>query len=63
MAQEIYYQPVIRKYVRDIYFEKVCISTEPTAKGIKELDITKYRFQVKRIKNRPLKYFTDEVFM
>lgn len=63
MAQEIFHHPVIRKHVRQLYYEKVTISTEPTPKGQKELDITKYRYQVKRIDKRPISEFKNDVFM
>lgn len=53
--------PSVREIIKKKYYDQVLISTEPTLKG-KDLDVTKYKFQVKRIVKRPLSYFTDETF-
>ena len=55
VAHDLFYNPIIRKVVYRQYFEKILLSTEPTTKGRKELDIYNISYSVKRIDGRPLK--------
>lgn len=55
VAHDLFYHPIIRKVVYRQYFEKVLLSTEPTQKGKKELDIYNINYCIKRIDGRPLK--------
>ena len=57
MANEIFYHPVIRRWVRNMYFERATISTETTLKGRKDLDLYHSLYPTKRIVKRPLKNF------
>ena len=63
MANDIFYHPVIRNWVRKLYIEKVMISTEPTNKGRKEIDVTNPNFLVKRIFRRPIGHFVDDLWL
>ena len=55
MASELFNHPVIKREVKRIYFDNVQISTEPTMKGARELDVYKLNYHVKRIVKRPLR--------
>lgn len=63
MASEIFQQPLIRHHVMKIYNQSVKISSEPTLKGNKELDIYNPYFLVKRINRRPASEFTDDLWL
>jgi transcriptional accessory protein Tex/SPT6 len=63
MAGEIFNHPVIRKWLRKLYFEKATIFTEPSEKGKKELDLNSPYYIVKRIVRRPIKTFNDELWI
>lgn len=63
MANEIFYHPVIRRWIRNMYFERATISTEPTLKGKKDLDLYHLLYPAKRILKRPLKNFRDDLWL
>lgn len=63
MANDIFYQPCIRNWVRNIYLEKVTICTEPTSKGKNDLEVTDPNYIVKRIYRRPIGLFTDDIWL
>lgn len=63
MANEIFYHPIIRRWVRNMYFERATISTEPTLKGKKDLDLYHSLYPTKRISRRPLKNFRDDLWL
>ena len=63
MANDIFYHPCIRNWVRKFYIEKVTITTEPTSKGRKDLDVTNPNYLVKRIQRRPIGQFVDDLWL
>jgi hypothetical protein len=63
MALEIFHNPLVRASVRNDYMDNVTVSTEPTLRGRKELDVNSYYYCVKRIEKRPIKEFNDEIWM
>ena len=62
MAQEMFYHPLLRIFVRKLYVQSVTISTEPTIKG-KSIDVTNSNYIVKRIYKRPISEFTDDLWL
>ena len=62
MAQEMFYHPSLRIFVRKLYVQDITISTEPTIKG-KSIDVTSPNFIVKRINKRPISEFTDDLWL
>lgn len=63
MANDLFYHPCIRNWIRKMYIEKVTISTEPTAKGRKDLDVNNANFVTKRIQRRPIGLFVDDLWL
>jgi len=63
MASEIFQDPIIRQHLKKLYFENVTLSTEPTLKGNKELDIFNPYYIVKRINRRPPGDFQDDLWL
>ena len=55
LARDIlYYHPIIRKQIKKLYYEKILFTTEPTAKGKREIDLYNINFAIKRIKRMPI---------
>ena len=63
MANDLFYHPCVRKWARQLYIEKVTVSTEPTNKGRKDLDVTSPNYIVKRINRRPIGLFVDDLWL
>jgi len=63
MANDLFYHPCIRYWARKLYLEKVTVSTEPTNKGKKDLDVTSPNYIVKRIFRRPIGVFVDDLWL
>jgi hypothetical protein len=53
-ARSIFYNPIIRKIVHGMFYQKLLISTFPTAKGKSELDMYHMDYSIKRIEARPI---------
>mmetsp|Transcript_38897 Transcript_38897/g.34569 ORF Transcript_38897/g.34569 Transcript_38897/m.34569 type:complete len:235 (+) Transcript_38897:2057-2761(+) len=62
-AYQLSIHPIIRQIVYRMYFDKILISTEPTAKGKKEIDIYNINYSVKRIDKRPLNKLDDDIWL
>ena len=63
MASELFQEPIVRQHLKKVYFENVTLSTEPTLKGNKELDIYHPYYIVKRINRRPPNEFQDDLWL
>ena len=55
--------PFIKSYIYSVFYEKCYISTKPTEKGSNELDIFHPLFRTKRIYNKPVSSFDNDLFM
>jgi len=62
MAIQISSFPFISLLFRDYIYEYATLTTTPTDEGLKELDVTHPSFRVKRITNKPLNSFNDDLF-
>jgi len=62
-AEELASHPEIRKTIREYYQQYAVVSTEPTSKGLSELDVFHPSYRVKRIVKRPLKTFQDDLWL
>lgn len=62
-ASNLFYYPELREYAINKIIENVTISTEPTEKGKKELDIYHRLYCTKRIFNRKFVDFKDETWL
>ncbi|EAL71329.1 SH2 domain-containing protein [Dictyostelium discoideum AX4] len=63
MAQEIGYDPHVRYSVRMIYRKYAHITTTPTLKGFKEIDVFHPYFTVKSIQEKPAHLFEDSQYL
>ncbi|EGC30112.1 hypothetical protein DICPUDRAFT_41908, partial [Dictyostelium purpureum] len=63
MAQEIGYDPHVRYSVRMIYRKYAHITTAPTIKGFKEIDVFHPYFTVKSIQEKPAHLFDDSQYL
>ena len=63
MAKEMLTHPYIKEYVYDHLRHNCYVSTTPTEEGNKQLDVFNPSFRVKRIKERPVKSFFDDLFL
>jgi len=63
LALELFSFPFIRNYARICFKTQCTISTEPTEEGKKELDAFHPSFRVKRLRNKPIETFNNELFL
>ncbi|XP_023242655.1 transcription elongation factor SPT6-like [Centruroides sculpturatus] len=63
VATQISCDPVVRKCVRQTYFERAKINIKPTKKGIKEVDENHPCYTMKYLKNKPLKDLVGDQFL
>ena len=56
-------QPYLRQKLRQFIMENGEISTSPTEKGMQELHVFHPAYRVKRISKRPIKTFTDDIWL
>lgn len=63
LALELFSFPFIRNYARYSFKIHCTISTEPTEEGRKELEASHPSFRVKRIKNKPIETFDNDLFL
>jgi len=63
VADEIAVHPVIRKCVTEKYMQGIKLSTKPTEKGEKELDVFHPSYRTKRLKIVPLEKFQDDLWI
>jgi transcriptional accessory protein Tex/SPT6 len=59
-AELIAVQPCVRSEVKKLYYQGGRVSTAPTEKGKKELDLLGPAYDVKRIKNEPVQNFMQD---
>ena len=62
-AKEMMSHPYIKEYIYDNLRNICYVSTTPTEEGNKKLDVFNPSFRVKRIKERPVKSFSDDLFL
>lgn len=62
MERELAMQPYVKRYFRDKFISNACITTEPTAKGIKELDATHPLYRAKRLQSMPISTCKDDIW-
>lgn len=63
LALELFSFPFIRNYARNSFKSQCSISTEPTDEGKKELDAFNPSFRVKRLRNKPIDSFNNDLFL
>ncbi len=63
LALELFSFPFIRDYARTCFKSQCTISTDPTEEGKKELDGFHPSFRVKRLRNKPIETFNNDLFL
>lgn len=63
VARQIASEPLLRKCVREIFFERAKISVQPTKKGSKEVDENHQCYPVKYLLNKPVRDLSGEQFL
>ena len=62
-AKEMMCHPYIKEYVYEYLRNSCYVSTEPTEEGEKQLDVFHPSYRTKRINERPIKTFVDDLFL
>lgn len=63
VARQIAREPMLRKSVREIYFERAKISVVPTKQGVKEIDEQHPIYSMKYLKDKPVRDMRCDQFM
>uniref|UniRef100_A0A7G3AZW4 Transcription elongation factor SPT6 n=1 Tax=Lutzomyia longipalpis TaxID=7200 RepID=A0A7G3AZW4_LUTLO len=63
VARQLSREPLLKKTVREIYFERARISVAPTKKGIKEIDENHPCYTMKFLRNKPVRDLAGEQFL
>ncbi|XP_055297233.1 transcription elongation factor SPT6 isoform X2 [Sitodiplosis mosellana] len=63
VARQISREPMLRKSVREVYFERAKISIAPTKQGQKEIDENHAVYGMKYIKNKPVRELSGDQFL
>lgn len=63
VARQIAREPLLRKSVREIFYERAKISVRPTKKGIKEIDEFHSCYKIKYLKTKPVRDLTGDEFL
>lgn len=63
MGLELFYHPIIRKYLKKMFNERVSIFTDPTEKGKKEINIYNFYYPTKRIRGKKPADFNKELWL
>ncbi|ENN77904.1 hypothetical protein YQE_05581, partial [Dendroctonus ponderosae] len=63
VALQIAREPLVRKCVREVFYERAKISVAPTRKGQKVIDESHNCYALKYIKNKPVRDLTGDQFL
>lgn len=63
VARQISREPMLRKAVREIYFERATITVVPTKQGQKEIDEQHPMYAMKYLKNKPVRELSGDQFL
>ncbi|XP_017776397.1 PREDICTED: transcription elongation factor SPT6 isoform X2 [Nicrophorus vespilloides] len=63
VAVQIAKEPLLRKSVREVFFERAKITIRPTKKGMKVIDEQHNCYTVKYVKNKPVRDLSAEQFL
>ncbi|KAL1488885.1 hypothetical protein ABEB36_014678 [Hypothenemus hampei] len=63
VALQIAREPLVRKCVREVFYERAKISVTPTKKGQKVIDETHNCYSLKYVKNKPVRDLTGDQFL
>ena len=63
VATQLAKEPLVRQTVREIFHDRATITVRPTPKGIKDITEDSEIFQMKYLKEKPVKEFKDDDFL
>nr|CAD7453944.1 unnamed protein product [Timema tahoe] len=63
VAMQLSRDPLVRKCVRETFFERAKVDVMPTKKGIKEIDENHPCYSMKYLKNKPVRDFVGDQFL
>lgn len=63
VAMQLSRDPLVRKCVRETFFERAKINIKPTKKGIKEIDENHPCYSMKYVKNKPVRDLTGDQYL
>ncbi|XP_013115502.1 transcription elongation factor SPT6 [Stomoxys calcitrans] len=63
VARQLSKEPLLRKTIREVYFERAKIIVRPTKQGIKEIDENHACYPMKYLKNKPIRELVGEQFL
>lgn len=63
VARQLAREPLLRKCVREIFYERAKISVRPTKKGIKEIDENHACYSMKYIKDKPVRDLAGDQYL
>lgn len=63
VSMQLAREPLVRKCVREVFFERAKISIRPTKKGTKEIDEAHNCFSMKYLKDKPVRDLTGDQFL
>lgn len=63
VATQISREPLVRKVLRDAFFERARLNVSPTKKGIKEIDENHPCYCVKYLKSKPVRELVGVEFL
>lgn len=63
VATQLSREPLVRRCMRDIFFEKAKIDVHPTKKGAKEVDENHPCYSMKYLKGKPVRDLTGDQFL
>ncbi|GAB6026482.1 hypothetical protein CHUAL_012908 [Chamberlinius hualienensis] len=63
LATQLAREPLVRKVIRETYFERAKLCVKATDKGIKEIDENHCCYSMKYVRNKPVKELKGEQFL
>lgn len=63
VARQIAREPLLRKSVRELYYERAKITVRPTKKGMKEIDEFHSCYTIKYLKSKPVRELVGDEFL
>lgn len=63
VARQLAREPLLRKCVRELYYERAKLSVRPTKKGLKEIDENHQCYPMKYIKDKHVRDLTGDQFL
>lgn len=63
VARQLAKEPLLRRCIRETYFERAKLSVRPTKKGIKEIDENHPCYSMKYITDKPVKDLTSDQYL